>query len=645
MLSFLICFGVCRTNTSAAGAGWTRVKSKNFYLIGNADEKIIRDTAVRLEQFRESLRQVLSPMNVDSPVPTTVVVFRTADDYKPFKPIKSTGEVHEMVAGYFLAGADKNYITLSGESGERANAYNVIFHEYTHFLIRNNLGESKIPPWYNEGAAAYYETFAIENDQKITLGGTQKKYLSMLGKNNLIPFEDFFNTDNYTLHEQGNDRVGLFYAQAWALMHYLIQGRDGAGKPQLEKFLRSVMSGKAAKASFLEAFQINYTALEAELKNYIRLNKYPVTEINLKEKINYDSEIHSSAMSDGEAESYLGDLLYRSNRLNEAEAQLQNALKLNPDSAVAQSSMALIKLKQNNIPEAEKYLEKALQTESDNYLVYYTYAYILSRRGMSEYGFVSEYDHALADKMRGALKKAIALNPNFAESYSLYALVNVVRNEEIELAIEYLDRALKIAPGNQWYLIRLSELYMRKEDFTLARSIAAKVTQTASDQQLKVYSQNTLGLINSTEAAYLDIKNNKRKNRKDDFLDRILTEEEFIRLRALKMNESLNQALYKPKSNEKRFLGRLINIDCRSNEIVYFIKSTDGVVKLRSKSFYPVNLTAYTTDMAAWQIGCGAIEKESLAVFNYRPPGNNNGEVSGDIVSIEFVPKDFSFLN
>jgi hypothetical protein len=48
---------------------------------------------------------------------------------------------------------------------------------------------------------------------------------------------------------------------------------------------------------------------------------------------------------------------------------------------------------------------------------------------MSEFGFVSEYSTEIADKMRASLLRAIELNPSFAESYSLYAFVNMVRNE------------------------------------------------------------------------------------------------------------------------------------------------------------------------------------------------------------------------
>ena len=35
---------------------WIQVRSKNFFLIGNADEKDVRKVATKLEQFRETFR-------------------------------------------------------------------------------------------------------------------------------------------------------------------------------------------------------------------------------------------------------------------------------------------------------------------------------------------------------------------------------------------------------------------------------------------------------------------------------------------------------------------------------------------------------------------------------------------------------------
>src|SRR3712207_5969768 len=100
---------------AAAKDTWTSVRSQNFLLVGNASEKEIRQVATRLEQFRHVFTRLFPKVNFNTPVPTTVVVFKSDSAYKPFKPVVD-GKVSE-VAGYFQSGEDVNYITLTPERG------------------------------------------------------------------------------------------------------------------------------------------------------------------------------------------------------------------------------------------------------------------------------------------------------------------------------------------------------------------------------------------------------------------------------------------------------------------------------------------------------------------------------------------------
>jgi hypothetical protein len=98
--------------------------------------------------------------NFKSPVPTTVIVFKSESSYRPFKPMQN-------VAGYFQSGPDVNYITLSTESASsEQSSFTIIFHEYTHLLIDATSGN--VPTWVNEGLAEYYSTFSISDDQKVS---------------------------------------------------------------------------------------------------------------------------------------------------------------------------------------------------------------------------------------------------------------------------------------------------------------------------------------------------------------------------------------------------------------------------------------------------------------------------------------------
>ena len=129
---------------------WIQVKSKNFFLVGNASEKDIRKVGTRLEEFRETFRLLFTKLSLNSSIPTNVVVFKSDSSYKQFKPKRSDGKIDNFVAGFFQPGEDVNYITLSTE-GEDEQTFSTIFHEYVHSIVNINFGKSEVPAWFNEG--------------------------------------------------------------------------------------------------------------------------------------------------------------------------------------------------------------------------------------------------------------------------------------------------------------------------------------------------------------------------------------------------------------------------------------------------------------------------------------------------------------
>ena len=219
--------------TVAAKDEWLQVRSKNFFLIGNASEKDIRKVGARLEEFRETFRLLFTRMNLISPIATIVVVFKSDSAYKPFKPKRADGKTDNFIAGYFQSGEDVNYITLSTE-GEDEQTFSVIFHEYVHSIVNINFGKSEVPAWFNEGLAEYFSTFVIQEDQKVKLGLPLGRHLTLLQDSQLTPLQTLFNVSNRQLLETGDHSRSIFYAESWALIHYFMQ--SGKADAQHSKY-------------------------------------------------------------------------------------------------------------------------------------------------------------------------------------------------------------------------------------------------------------------------------------------------------------------------------------------------------------------------------------------------------------------------
>jgi tetratricopeptide (TPR) repeat protein len=630
LLPFIFIVLLTLNFSALAKDDWLKVQTANFELVGNASEKEMRRVATKLEQFRFVFKNLFSKLNFTSPIPTRVVIFK---DEKSFKFFKTT----EWVAGYFQPGEDVNYIVLSTE-GEKADTYRVIFHEFTHFLVDNSLGRSVIPSWFNEGIAEYYEQFQIENDQKVMLGGLNNEHLLLLSQGNLIPFEDFFTVDYYSLQRQTKQSAGLFYAQSWAFVHFL---QHGIRRSQMSAFVNLLLDGKPPKFSFEKAFQAGYATVESEFRKYITQRQFQVLYVEFKEKLVFDNEMKISIINPADAKAIQGDLLYHIQRLADAEKFLNEALALDANSSFTNTSLGLVKMRQRKFTEARQYLEKAIKADARNFLAHYSYAFVLSREEMTETGFSSGFSAARAEQMRESLQRAIALNPSFAESYNLLTFINIVRNEQILESIEIIKRALEIAPGNQWYQMRLAELYMLSKNFGESRNILQRLVASASEDGLKLYAENSLSRLNSLESQLASL-NDRQKREIDGITEKPLSEEEIARRNALAMNESLNCALRIPKADEKRFLGYIAKVECQSNEIFFTVKTDDKTMRLRSNSFDVLHLISFDEEFVNTEFGCGTLKKEAFAVITYRPAENAKNKTQGELIAIEFMPKNFT---
>jgi tetratricopeptide (TPR) repeat protein len=606
----------------SAKDNWLSVRSKNFLLVGNASEKQIRQVGLRLEQFREVFAQLIPRAVHTSPVPTTVIVFKSDDSYRPFKS-------NPNVAGYFQPGQDVNYITLTTEVRGEQDPFKVIFHEYTHLLINNTT--PNVPLWFNEGLAEYYSTFTITDDIKVVLGAPISNHVFLLRESKMLPLRTLFNVDEKSAYYNERDKQSVFYAESWALMHYLILGNDGQRVPQMGNFLKLMSENVPLEAAFKQAFGMGFESMEKELREYIKHDRYPVLTGHFESKVVVESDMQAAPISEAAAQSYLGDLLFHIHRAD-SEAYLKKALSLDPNEPLANASLAMLLLRQGKAPEARKQLEKAA-ANSANYLLHYYYAYALSRQGEDEQ-MVSTFSYETANIMRAELKKAIELRPDFAESYNLLAFVNLVTGTNIDESIEMLKSVLANSPGKNDVKFMLAQLELQKGDSKSARPLLEQLSGIYNDAETRQRAQMLLDQLKEREdqlARYPE-SNATQSN--------IVIEQTTDAPVKIDPSSYLREALRKPDAGETQIQGILERIDCDPKGVVFNVRIEGRLLKLRAASFDSVDLTSFSPD-AGGEISCGQRKSESSVVVCYVASTDARTKVDGTLRSIEFVPKDF----
>ena len=467
---------------------WRSVRTNNLFVIGNADAEKLRQVATWLEFFHSSFARLVSRNVLNPSVPTTVIVFRDDASFIPFKPLYQGRPAN--VAGFFLPGDDVNYIALSLDPSEK-DPYAIAFHEYVHLHLRDNVPNA--PLWLNEGLAELFGSLQFSGNEAL-LGVPLNAYIRILREHELLPLETLFSIGTSSPHYNEQDTTGVFYGQSWALVHYLMLG-DRGRQEQFRRFLQQVNRGENAAKAIEDSFGMTLDRLQEDLRTYVRrgeLTAQRITGVNDPQAYASYTAMQRSSLTEGEANYYLGDLLLQQGRGADAERYLKQAIALDPAFVPSYTSLGMLYARLRRYADAKKYLQKAAATPQ-TYMVHYAYAYILSREGMSADGIVSEYSAENAALIREQLQRAIKLEPNQAPAHHLLAVVDYIRNERLDEALEAAQKAHQLAPSEKTYSELLDRIQLARTDPAGARRSREPVKSTALAEPPKVGSSRMLG--------------------------------------------------------------------------------------------------------------------------------------------------------
>lgn len=364
--------------------GWIEVRTPNFILYSAAREGATREIAGGLERLRAVLGRLTS-WELSTTVPVQVYVFRGDKDFEPYKPLYD-GKPADL-SGFFLARDDGNFIAVDGSS--REDPAKRLYHEYVHFLVNNNFPDA--PLWLNEGLAEVYSSFEVSGEHAV-IGGSVARHIDELAKTEWIPLARLLAIGVDSPEYNEDARRDVFYAQSWALVHFLATERED----ELARFLRS------APVDFGTG-----EGLEKELREYVR-RKVPV----LRAAAGKSDEVTLAVrpMAYPEVLVRLGSLLAaQEDRLEAAAGHFRAAAERRPSDPGALAGLADVVHRQGRRDEALDLYRQAYAAGGHGFLLDYRYAKCLLDAGDS-----GDLAQALS-----ALRRSVELQPHFAPARSL----------------------------------------------------------------------------------------------------------------------------------------------------------------------------------------------------------------------------------
>jgi tetratricopeptide (TPR) repeat protein len=610
---------------AAAADKWLSIQTRNFRLIGNAGESDIRRAGRTLEEFRSAIAMTFPKMEQTSSIPTTIFVFKNDESFAPYKPLYN-GKPANLLA-FFQPGEDVNYIAVTATLPSPA----IILHEYMHFLLRENIGT--LPLWISEGLAEAYSTFELTRQNEFTIGKAPAPHVATLSSGiQFTPIRRLMEVQEHSPEYNEQSKQGAFYAQSWAMVHYLILGPDSRRRNQFTQLLTLLGKGTSFEDGFAEAFQTDYGTLEDEVREYIRRrSSWPMMKATSRDSMQVDvRSIKTVTLTEAESEFYLGDLLLHINRLPDAERHLQSALTKTPNLASAQASLAILRVRERRFDDALALLQKAVAADSKNPIVNFYYAYVLERS-----------DSDAADRyatMRTYAKKAIELAPRHVEAYALLARVNLNSGENLSEAEATLKQALTIAPGRDDIQMLLAQTFLRTERRDDARALLSVIERNATNAEVR---RRATSLLDQTEkaATFSEITTNALADEIGKEFAREAAQERAAApplpaAPTRRAEETVIEALTPigPAVEGEKASGLLINLEC-SDGLTLTVRTDRATLRLHSAQPDKIQFLSYTANVSG-DIRCGARNPGEPVTVTYRPT-----PAGGEPLVVEFTQK------
>jgi TonB family protein len=409
------------------------------------------------------------------------------------EPPEYLGHGQLILVGLFVSSQERNYVLLLLDA-PGVHPYGTVYHEYAHFVFSRT--HRWMPVWLSEGIAEFYQNTEIV-DGAVRLGKGDPYIQSVLDRNALMPLPTLLAVDQHSPYYHEEDKGSMFYAESWALTHYLKDKDDLDGTHRLSDYLDLLQTKNDPVSAAAQTFG-DLTQLQQDLKKYILDGKYSITEMSGSTSVD-DSSFVVQGLSQPQANTMRGDFLAHEGRLNDARSLLQSVLHDDPANVPAFEAMGYTAFIQHNYDESRKWCQQAIKLDAQSFAAHYCFAAASIRKGMP--------DKASLDGVEESLRTSIKLNPTFALAYDALAMFYAGGGKRLTEANELIQTAIQLEPGDPEVRVdeaQILAMMNRSKDAMDTLDLALKLAHTP-EQTAAV--ENVLQSMKKFEAERSKLKN------------------------------------------------------------------------------------------------------------------------------------------
>jgi len=484
-----------RESTRAASdpnQGWVEVRTAHFTVATNAGEKDGRRIANQFEQIRAMFHSGFPNLRVDPAQPILILAAKNESTMKPFVPEDWSIKGHAHHAGMYQEGQDKHYVIMRLDA-EGTNPFHTLYHEYTHALLHLNF--SDLPLWLDEGLAEFFGNSTLGSKESYT-GTIDQGHLYLLSQNKLLPIETLLEVDHQSPYYNEANRASVFYAESWAVVHYLMVDPDAHQKQLLGKFFQALEKSGNQLDAAREAFG-DLKSFGQTIDRYVRQSRFQVGLVKnteAAEQANYSVR----ALEPVEALALRADFFSHSNQFALAKPALEQALQLDQNLPFAHEAMGYYKYRTDDFSGALTEMRRCIELGSKSFVPFF-YQGLLLVQGAS-HGSESNLE-AIA-----SLQKAAQMNPQFAPAFETLAQARMQSEATKKDAVGSAVQAVRLDPGSRPYRFNLAYALISNNRDAEARIVGEKLLEAARTPEQTSMAQELLNRVSQHEQWLAQVK-------------------------------------------------------------------------------------------------------------------------------------------
>jgi len=458
--------------TLAAEKPWIEVDSPHFRVMSNGSERDARRIAYEFEQMRAVVVDLSPGARIETGAPLLILAASDEQTAMSVAPWLRTAQKNGMtVYGYFQHGWEKQFAMVRVDRDSPGN-FQVVYHEYIHTVLHATY--RWLPLWLDEGTAEYFGATRFEHD-KIYIGAPSIRY-SVLQHGALIPLDKLLSMRSL----QNRDDVNLFYAESWALVHFLHFGPGMLNGEKLNQFQALLQNGTEQKNAFRTVFG-DIAALDRNFNKYVHLYAFSAGVLNTPPDID-EKAFHFRKLSAAESDAELGGYHLWSHNAEDARPLIERAIGEDPSLGLAHEDLGFLYFAQDKDDEAQGEFSRAYELDSSLFLSLY-YRTMLSHVARLE----TEKDQA---DFREAQLNTLKINPDFAPAYIALAMLDLRQGKNTD-ALAAAIKAEKLEPTRAGYHLLTGKILLRlgreKEASDFARYVAERWSGPDHDEAAELW--------------------------------------------------------------------------------------------------------------------------------------------------------------